>query len=696
MSIRISGIASNMDTDSMVKELVKASSEKKTQLEKAQTKLGWTQTAWKTLNTKVYSFFNSTLKNMQYESSYLKKKTSVADSSIATIVAGDNATNGTQTLAVKQLAKPGYLTGAKLSSNGAYKSTTTMASLGAVADGETASLKVSVGGKDTDISLSSTDTIDSFISKLNKAGVSASFDKTNQRIFINAKSSGESNDFTITGTNDAGTSALSAMGLVPSSEIDAATQAYAALVEGTADYTTAYDAMLAQIQQVYIDQNTAYNSAKTEYLAKHSDETDDTSATNQEIYDGLTGGTSAEKVANIEAEVEAFNAIYEAADDAQKATMEAEKEELTQKLTVAYTVKEFDAKIDANKVLLNTDGDGVEDTTLADKAKTQLDTKIASAKYIISLGSGSGAVRVQGQDAKIDLNGAEFTSSSNSFSVNGLTITAQTVSDNITKYYDINGNEVSKDSPDVATSSTSYTSTTINTQDDADGIYDMIKNFITGYNSLVNEFDSLYNASSSKGYAPLSGDEKEAMTDSEIEAWEKKIKDSLLRRDSNLSTVTSTFKTAMLSSFTIDGKKTTLTDFGIETLSYFLSAENEKGAYHINGDSADSNVSENKDELKTAIANDLDGVTSFFSQLTKNMYNKLNTLMKSSDYRSIYNIYDDKKMQSEYDDYTQKIKDQETKLTNLEDRYYSQFTAMEVAISKLNSQQSALSSLFSS
>lgn len=716
MSIRISGISSGLDTDSIVQELVKAESTKKTELEKKQTKLEWTQSAWQTLNAKVYSFFNSTLGNLQYESNYVKKKTTVTDSSIATIVAGDSATNGTQTLAVKQLATSGYLTGAKLSSSASYSSTTTMADLGAVGTGETASINVSVSGKNTAISISSTDTISSVVTKLTNAGVTASFDATNQRFFISAKSSGKDNDFTITGANDAGTSALTSLGLVAGSDIDDTTKAYAALEEGTTAYTDAYNTMLAQIQQTYIDQNTtyqaqidSYNSAKTEYLAKNSDESDTSSATNQEIYDSIAGDTLTEKVTNIEAAVEEFNTRYAALDtnaadyETQKAALDAEKEELTQKLEVAYSVKNFDesvssvqSKIDSNKVLLNTDGDGVEDTTLADQAKTQLDAKIASAKYITSLGSGSSAVRIKGQNAVIELNGAEFESSTNNFSVNNLTITAQTVSASSTKYYDADGNEVDKSSSSVASSETTYTPTTINTQDDVDSIYDMIKNFITGYNALVNEFDSLYNADSAKGYEPLSDDEKDAMTDTQIEDWEAKVKAALLRRDSNLSTVTSTFKTAMLQSFTVNGKETSLTDYGIETLSYFLAADNEKGAYHIAGDSSDSSVSSQTDKLKTAIASDPTSVATFFSKLTNNLYTKLNTMMRSSSYRSVYNIYDDKKMQSEYDDYTEEIEEQEERITALEDRYYSQFSAMEVAISKLNSTQSAVSSLFSS
>ena len=67
--------------------------------------------------------------------------------------------------------------------------------------------------------------------------------------------------------------------------------------------------------------------------------------------------------------------------------------------------------------------------------------------------------------------------------------------------------------------------------------------------------------------------------------------------------------------------------------------------------------------------------------------------MKSTAYRTIYKVYDDKKMQQEYDDYDDKISDQEEKLTDLEDRYYKQFSAMESAMTKLNSQQSALTSM---
>ena len=184
------------------------------------------------------------------------------------------------------------------------------------------------------------------------------------------------------------------------------------------------------------------------------------------------------------------------------------------------------------------------------------------------------------------------------------------------------------------------------------------------------------------------------MSDSEVEKYEQKIKDALLRRDSNLSTVSSTLKEVMSSGLEVNGKKMYLSDFGIETLSYFTAAENEKNAYHIDGDADDSSTSGNADKLKSMISSDPDTVVSFFSGLFKNLYTKMSDLSKSVEgYRSYGNFYDDKKMKSDYDDYTSKIRDLEDKLNDYEDKWYSKFSKMETALAKLQSNSSAVTSL---
>ena len=53
MAVRITGLNSGLDTDSIVQELVSAYSLKTEKYEKQKTKLEWKQEAWKILNTKI-------------------------------------------------------------------------------------------------------------------------------------------------------------------------------------------------------------------------------------------------------------------------------------------------------------------------------------------------------------------------------------------------------------------------------------------------------------------------------------------------------------------------------------------------------------------------------------------------------------------------------------------------------------------
>ncbi len=103
--------------------------------------------------------------------------------------------------------------------------------------------------------------------------------------------------------------------------------------------------------------------------------------------------------------------------------------------------------------------------------------------------------------------------------------------------------------------------------------------------------DSAYNADSSKGYEPLTDDEKEAMSDKEVEKnGNRRLRIPLLRRDSTLNSIASSMKVAMAKSYTINGKSYSLSSFGINTLGYFVSADNEKNAYHIDGNSKDESA----------------------------------------------------------------------------------------------------------
>ncbi len=285
----------------------------------------------------------------------------------------------------------------------------------------------------------------------------------------------------------------------------------------------------------------------------------------------------------------------------------------------------------------------------------------------------SGAKKIDGCDSEIKLNGITYTSSLNTYSINGLSITAM-----------------------QATGDGDTNAITVTTATDTQAIYDKIKSFLTQYNSLINEMTSLYNADTAKGYEPLTDDEKSAMSDSEVEKWEEKIKSSLLRRDDSLESVMNLMTNAMSQPVTIDGKKYYLSSFGIKTLGFLNAPENQQNAYHIDGDEDDTATSGNEDKLMAMINSDPDTVVSFMQQLTTNLYDAIGTKMKSSSVSSIYKVYNDKEMASEYSDYTTTIKKWEQKLQDQEDAYYKKFSAMETALSKLQSQTSSLSNLFGS
>lgn len=884
MAIRLSGMASGLDTDSIVQALVSSYSYKKSKYEKAQTKLGWTQEAWKSLNTKVYSLY-SNVSNLRFSTAYSLKKTSVSDSTKASVKAASGAPNGTQTLKITNTAKAGYLTGEQIN---ASSSSTTLAQLGYT--GGDAKINVNTKDGTKSITLSATSTMSDVEKQLKEAGLNASYDSTYKRFYISAKDTGADNDFTLTGANTGGATALYKLGIAvgtstsnPYSQYDslyggsdAATQqkienavaAYKSSSSNIEKYTAqsnnllnaiTYGTAYADVQDFYRslsgtktesgadidtakletlaklgsgrdsaiitknsdgtyttyskttakddDGNTVYKSEDGKYISaeerytnggktykKNSDgayvnvsdendtysgdtadlkktvtykkvsesksyvsgsdadtktytkNSDDTYTCDGKTYtkrddgkyyaegeaaDSKNGVTITEKIeytsstaiSGAEAAADAYKDITKNIDEKALSTyssnlstvtaFESTKDTsltssdeytiagLTSDIHDAYNKGGKDAvsnliagngtdseayaakvaalttsisseqtKLDNNKLVKELAA--IKDTT-SSEYQTALKNMVETVNSAHDLSSNAQyntkAKKVEGEDAEIWLNGVQYTGSSSTFTINNLTIDALATTGN---------DEIS-----------------ITTSTDTQGIYDKVKDFLTEYNNIINEMTKLYNADSSKGYDPLTDDEKDSMSDKEIEKWETKIKDSLLRNDTTLSGVMSAMTTAMSQAVEINGKKYSLSSFGIHTLGYLNAADNEQNAYHIDGDEDDTNTSGNADKLMTAISEDPDTVMQFMQQVTTNLYNAIGDKMKSTTLSSAFTIYNDKQMATQYTDYTKLIKEWETKISDKEDYYYKKFSSMESALAKLNSTQSSLSGYFS-
>ena len=700
MPIRMSGLQSGLDTETLVSALVSGYTLQKDNMVKAQTKLQWKQDSWKAMNKSIYSFYSGKLSAARLSKTYNAKSASVSDSTKAKVTAGAEAVNGTQTLEIKELASTGYLTGgvvsAKDDKGNSVKAdgSTKLSDITGLTSG---TITVSAEGKNKDITLTEDMTVNQFVVKLKDAGLNANFDANNQRFFISSKTSGANHDFTITASDANGLTSLQKMGLFTLNDTE--TKEY----EKWAAYATDTAALDELKQSVYESKAIKYEDRAKTYADKYNA----AKAVVDAIKADDTWTTIDDKKANLASLKSDFDSDYSSyakTDDKGNTTYDTDKLKEDGKLedfnarkkeidALSDTVDKYDKAVkdmadSKDYVTIDADGKAVADPANANliaevdsenatiksnsdaaiKAKVDYSVDMLNKIQNGSLTSSKDAARVTGKDATIILNKATYTSNTNNFSINGLTITAEAKTDS----------EI-----------------TITTNTDTDAIYDSIKDFFKEYNTLIKSMDEAYNASSSKGYEPLTSDEKEAMTDDEVEKWEKKIKDSLLRKDATLGSASSSMKNLMSQSFEINGKKYSLATFGIKTLGYFDAADNEKGVFHIDGDKDDDASSGNDDKLRAAIASDPEAVVSFFSQLATSVYNDLSKKMSSSSVSSAYTLYNDKQMTKEYTSYTSKISDKEDEITKWEDYYYKKFSSMESALAKLNQTQSSLAGYFS-
>lgn len=514
MAVRMSGLVSNLDTESIIKDLMSAQSMKKKKLENKITKLEWKQEKWKEMNTKIYSFYSDALSKFRLQSSFGTKKVASSDENKVSVTAANSAPEGTHTLKVNQLASSQFVTGAQLSTDinsKAISATTKLTDLGMTA-GSGNVISVTAGTTTKNLEISDTTTVADFTQMLKDAGLNASYDTTQKRFFISSRDSGYKNAFSISTT-------------------------------GSVDMTKL----------------------------------------------GLSTITATKNVDNS-----------------------------------------------------------------------------------VSVSGGSNITLVAPSDAEFVYNGATLTSSTNNVTVNGLTFTLKNTTDD-------RGTETQDDDEVLS----------ITVSNDTQAVYDNIKSFVKSYNELLKEMNELFYADSAAGYEPLSDDDKEAMSDDEIEKWEDKIKDSLLRRDDNLSSLMDTFRTSLSGSIEVNNKSYSLASFGIATSSDY----SEKGILHIDGNKDDSTTSAKDDKLMAALTSDPDAVTQVITSLATSFYNKMTKSMSSSTLRSALTVYNDKEMKSTITDYKGDLDDMEDRLKEIEDRYYKQFSAMETALSKLNSQSSSLSSM---
>lgn len=723
MPIRMTGLNSGLNTESIVAALMSAQRTKMTKVENKKTKLEWKKDIWSSLNTKIYDFYTKSLSKMRLKSNYMTKAASSSNTTKVVAKASTKAATGTYTVKVNKLASTQYVSSGKLNKvkvddgngNQVDADATSKTKLKDLKDtsgnptftnGTQIKIENGANGQTVYLDVNEETTIQDFLDKCTSVGLTATFDEKQQRLFLSSEKSGEGNAFKITSSElssdqqQASNDLKTLVGYKGLSSADKSTvdSLLAGLQNGTvtvADATqklqeigkagvesdaekkanrfyydvankAAGDALSAaaadagQSEADYLKANgysnldvtdsAAVAGAKASYIDNKTTELLGTQQYKDDIAAAIQNGISSTDVQNKLPGTPSTDEFLYTFDDITTRTNNITNGIAT--ATQNYYTEMHDNASDAN----------ASGSALASLGLTNFDGT-TEIKENDAANNGTGMVVIAAKDTEVEYNGATLTSNTTNISVSGLEL-------------EILG-------------TTEGETVNITVTNDVSGIYDTIKDFLSEYNALLKEMNSYYNADSAKGYDVLSDDEKEAMKDSEVENWEDKIKDSLLRRDSTLNSIISSFRNKMMGTFTAsNGKTYSLSSIGISTSGDYA----EGGLLHIRGDEDDAEYADEKNVLKQLLEEDPDAVTDVFTHLTESLYTDLQKKMSRTPLSSALTFYNDKEMNSQLSDYKTRISKLEAKFNEMEDRYYKQFTAMEKAMANMQSQQNSLAS----
>jgi len=298
--------------------------------------------------------------------------------------------------------------------------------------------------------------------------------------------------------------------------------------------------------------------------------------------------------------------------------------------------------------------------------------------------AGSGtyiSAAVKGLDATFQLDGVGLTKASNTFSISGVT-------------YNLTG--------------VSAQATTISVTSDVDKAVANIQSLVDSYNKILAEVNGKVNETRYKAFPPLTDAQKSVMKDSDIIAWNVKAQSGMLQNDPTLTSLVNTMRNAFSSPVSgiiptiVSGVPVTYnsaSSIGITTGNY-----TEGGKLTLNTDKLRTALNANPNVLNQLFGapgtTNPDGTTDFKSQgiagrLYDGIKTPINKLLLIAGTTSNAQYDTSSNYAKRITTYTTQITQEAGRFTTIQSAYYKKYNAMEVALQKLSSQSSWLSSTLS-
>ncbi|MFD2679330.1 flagellar filament capping protein FliD [Bacillus seohaeanensis] len=284
------------------------------------------------------------------------------------------------------------------------------------------------------------------------------------------------------------------------------------------------------------------------------------------------------------------------------------------------------------------------------------------------------ATETGGTNVKFEINGLTTERYSNTFEMNGVTFTVKQKFD-------------ATDTPNGVSMSVS---------NDSEKVFENIKGFIEKYNELIDKIKDKTSEEYYRSYKPLTDDQRESLSDKQQEKWEEMAKSGLLRRDPILSSVLSEMRMDFyqpVENVDVSPLFNQLASIGITTTSSYL----EGGKLEINEADLKKAIEEDPDSVENLFRGGGDSTVESQQGILHRLFDTVNKTKEKLDEKAggAFSTNQQFAIGKELSNVDDRIDRFEDRMKQVEDRYWRQFTAMEKAIQQANSQSAYLMQQFS-
>ncbi|ALC86338.1 hypothetical protein AM499_11230 [Bacillus sp. FJAT-22090] len=694
--MRIGGLASGMDIDKIVGDLMKTQRVPLDKLLQKKTTFEWQRDSYRSINAKLNTFNNYLFDNFMLSSNFNKKKAESSNASLVSATATGAASSNLSIEGVSQLATAARSVGSSIttSSGGTVSGSTKMSELSGITGDTTIELKAiqangTLAANATKIEISANDTIDQVVKKINdsNAGVSALFE--NGKLSITAKNTGDlKGEAEVQVTNTEGQNVFQALGMGTTENIaidglatggkNAVFQVNGISTERSSN-TFTIGGYTVTLQSTFNEKNTFKQQLDAVRKALES--------APQDIENAENAKTVAED--NLLVIQEDYATSYGSiVDNDIKNTYDNSIKTNNNLKNVLANIGESDldkvanlfnqAKVNGTEIK-DEDIDALEVSDNTKKLLKGLST--ADRGTLIEVGPEFSTIStVAKNEIKLEIGKKEVDRTTSELDA------ANKRSEQLTKELA----DLEQIDQDTITE-TSAAPVQLKSTTDIDSMVSKVKEFVEKYNELISGMNTTLKEKKYRDFPPLTDEQRKDMTESEQKLWDEKAKSGLLRNDSIVSSGLSDFRNAIYGKVgTEDNVIDTLAEMGITT----SGAYSDGGKLVINEDKLKKALTDNPEQVVKTLTS---SGTKTETEDTRGIVQRLRESMKVFTGKIELKAGKATSTDQQYSigksliDTNTRITNFQRRLEDMEARYWKQFTAMETAINKANSQSGYLS-----